>query len=182
MRLQPALTVNWLKPRATPTKESTQLPPPAAESTTQAATAQVFTYVTPAAPTNQPISPASPVGGSNPRIGALFEGGIGLAGCVVILVAGVLVYRFRKWKSNKRAKANQGSTSTPSDPNPPISEPPAQQMSSRQREKMPANNTAFQTAVDDDEIRPVTPQKAFVASKKGGRPDDDSSSLVISPC
>ncbi|KAL6905037.1 hypothetical protein GGI43DRAFT_298865 [Trichoderma evansii] len=182
MRLQPTLTVNSLEPRATPTKEYTQLPPPPAESTTQAVTAQVFTYVTPPAPTNQPFAPTIPVGGSNPRLTALFQIGIALAGCIVIFVAGVLIYRFKKRRSNKRAKANQGSTSIPSNPNPPMSELPAQQMSSRQREKMPASNTAFQTAMDDDEIRPVTPRKVFVVSKNGGKPDDDSSSLVISPC
>lgn len=178
MQFQPALKTASLEPRATPTSEFTQLPPPVAESTTQAVTAQVFTYVTPPAPTNQSIDT---VPNSNPKITPGIASGITLGICVVILVAALLIYHFNKRRSNKRAKAIQNSTSIPSALNPPMSEPPAQHMSSRQREKMPANNAVFQTAVDD-EIRPVTPQKVFLASKKETKADEDSSSLVISPC
>lgn len=181
MRFQSTLKTASLEPRATPTNEFTQLPPPAAESTTQAVTPQVYTYVTPPAPTNQPLD-SMPTDDSSSRITPAVEAGITLGICVVLLAAGLLLYRFNKWRSNKRSKANQGFTSTRSDPNPSMPESPAQHMSSQQREKMPANNNTFQTTVDDDEIRPVTPQAAFLATKKGERADDDSSSLVISPC
>lgn len=181
MRFQSALLIVPLEPRALPSSESTQLPPPAAESTTQAATAPVFTYVTPPAPSNQSFD-SVPKGDSNSGFTPPIQGAVSAGVCAVLLVGGLLIYRYNKWRSNKRSKANQGSTSTPNDPNPSMSEPPAQHISSRQREKMPASNDAFQTAVDDDEIRPVTPQQAFLVSKKGGRVDDDSSSLVISPC
>ncbi|KAL7901588.1 hypothetical protein HDV63DRAFT_59792 [Trichoderma sp. SZMC 28014] len=180
MRFQSALSIVSLEPRALPTSESAQLPPPAAESTTQAATAPVFTYVTPPAPSNQSLD-SVPKGDSNSGFTPPIQGGVSLGVCFVLLVGGLLLYRYNKWRSNKRSKANQDSTPTPSDPNPSMSEPPTH-LSSRQREKMPASNDAFQTAVDDDEIRPVAPQKAFLASKKGGQVDDDSSSLVISPC
>lgn len=181
MRFQSALINVSLEPRATPISEPTQLPPPAAESTTQAATDPVFTFVTPPAPSSQSLNSVA-TGDSNSGFTPPIQGGVSLGVCVVLLVAGLLTYRFNKRRSNKRFKANPDSTSTPGDPNPPMLEPPAQHISSRQREKMPANNTAFQTTVDDDEIRPVTPQKAFLASKKVGRADDDSSSLGISPC
>lgn len=181
MQFQSALVIVSLEPRATPASESTQLKLPPAESTTQAATAPVFTYVTPPAPSNQPLD-SMPKGDSNSGFTPPIQGGVSLGVCLVLLLGGLLLYRFNKRKSNKRAKANQDSTSTPGDPNLSMSEPPAQHLSSRQREKMPANNTAFQSTVDDDEIRPVTPQKAFFTSKRGMQADDDSSSLMISPC
>ncbi|EHK39571.1 hypothetical protein TRIATDRAFT_260254 [Trichoderma atroviride IMI 206040] len=169
-----------LKPRATPASESTQLPPPA-ESTTQTATAPVFTYVTPPATSSQSLNSIG-TGNSNSGFTPPIQGGVSLGVCVVLLAAGLLAHRYNKRRLNKRSEANQDSTSTPEDPNPSMSESPAQHMSSRQREKMPASNNTFQTIVDDDEIRPVTPQRAFFAPKRGGRADDDSSSLMISPC
>lgn len=181
MRFQSALAIVSLEPRANPFSESTQLPPPAAESTTQVPTAPVFTYVTPPATSNQSLD-SMPKGDSNSGFTPPIQGGVSVGVCAVLLVGGLLLYRFNKQRSNKRSKANQNSTSTPGDPNPSMSEPPTQHISSRQREKMTTSNTAFQTTVDDDEIRPVIPQKAFLASKQGKRADDDSSSLMISPC
>lgn len=173
MQLQPTLDTASLEPQAT------QLPPPVAESTTQALTAPVFTYVTPPVATNE--STFSVGTGNSNKFSAGAESGISLGVCVVLLVAGLLIYRFNKWRSNKRAKANQDSTSKPNDANLPTSEPSAQHMSSRQREKMPATNDAVQAAADD-EIHPVPPQKVFSALEKGKKADYDSSSLVISPC
>ncbi|KAL7926104.1 hypothetical protein ACQKWADRAFT_281771 [Trichoderma austrokoningii] len=172
MRSHATVKISELEPRATPTNE---LPSPIADYTTHVATAPVFTYVASPAPTNQTLD-SVPKGDSGPGFTPPIEAGVALGVCAVLLVAGLLIYRFNKWRSNKRSKADQGSTAAPN------AEPPAQHMSSRQREKMPASDTALQGTVDDDEIRPVTPQEGLLVPRRGGRVDDDSSSLMISPC
>jgi hypothetical protein len=176
MRFRSALKIASLEPRAASTSEST-----ATEPIDQTPTAPAFAYATPPAPLIRPVKPVATGGTDGSGLTGPAESGISLGVFFVLLVGGLLLCRFNKRRKNKRSKANQGFTLTPSDPNPSISEPPAQYMSGRQREKMPATNSESQATTDDDEIRLLAPQKAVLA-KKGGWTDNDSKSMVISPC
>jgi hypothetical protein len=163
MRFQPPVTTHSSEPCATSTKEFTQLPPLAAKPTIQAVVAR-YTYMTPPAPTSQPLGQTS--SGIDPGAKIGIESGITLGICVVILVVGLLIYRFRRRKSNRDADINQASTSIPSDLYPPPSELLTQYQTSGRRDKMPANSTApAPSMVADDQILPVTPQQVFVIGK-----------------